>query len=241
MKSSLHLAVVVFVAIASSAIGQTISPPPSTGGGGTPGGNTNDVQCNAGGTFGPCGTVASTTNNNIPGQRLWLRDLGTGLVGNSNSGELQVIKNDGSDGNIITGNLTLSALATDATHTDNTVCVDSSSGVFYKGSGTLGVCLGTSSARYKHDITPLGSSLAEIVALKPSQFYYNKGHGDDGARLQYGFIAEDVAKVIPGIVALDDNGKPNSVDMLAMVPMLVKAMQEQQATINCLRQNKSGC
>lgn len=137
--------------------------------------------------------------------------------------------------------ITATGLATDATHTDNTVCVDSSTGVFYRGSGALGICLGTSSARYKHDIAPLGSSLAQIVTLKPSTFFYNVGYGDDGARRQNGFIAEDVAGVAPELVALDADGRPNSVDMVAMVPMLVKAMQQQQVVIDCLRAGKSGC
>lgn len=142
---------------------------------------------------------------------------------------------------LILRTMTATGLASDATHTDNTVCVDSSSGLFYKGSGTLGVCLGTSSARFKQDIKPSAHGMAEIAALKPVNYRYKSGYGDDGAKQQLGFIAEDVAKTSPSLVGLDADGKPNSVDMLAIVPMLVKAVQEQQTVIDCLRGGGKKC
>lgn len=129
----------------------------------------------------------------------------------------------------------LTTLASDATHTDNTVCVDSSSGVLYKGSATLGICLGTSSARFKHGIQPMGSSLRQMMALRPVSFFYNKGYGDGGAKRQFGFTAEDVNKVAPELIGFDAKGQPNSVDLLAMVPKIISAMQEQQRQINVLK------
>lgn len=128
----------------------------------------------------------------------------------------------------------LNALALDTATVDNTVCV-SGTGRLLKGSGALGVCLGTSSAKFKHDIVSMGAGLAEIVKLTPRNFFYNKGYGDDGKRQQYGFVAEEVVKVIPGVTAPDVNGKPQSVDMLAMVPILVKAIQELKAEIELLK------
>lgn len=126
------------------------------------------------------------------------------------------------------------ALASDAAQTDSNVCVNSS-GTLLKGSGTLGVCLGTSSARFKHDIVSMGAGLAEIVRLAPKNFFYKKGFGDDGKRQQYGFIAEDVVKVLPGVTAPDAKGAPQSVDMLAMVPVLVNAVKELKADNDNLR------
>ncbi len=137
--------------------------------------------------------------------------------------------------------LTATTLATDATHTDNSVCVDTSTGLFYKGSGTVGICLGTSSARYKDVIKPLGNSLMQIAALSPKTFRYRKGYGDGGEKDQVGFLAEDVVKVVPKLVGLDQDGKPNSVDLVGMIPLLVKAMQEQQTVIECLRAKHPKC
>lgn len=131
------------------------------------------------------------------------------------------------------------AMASDTGLTDNTVCIQSGgTGKLLKGTGALGVCLGTSSARYKHDIVSMGAGLAEIVKLEPKNFYYKAGYGDSGTRQQYGFIAEDVVGVLPGLVPLDAEGKPNSVDMLAMVPILVNAVKELQARLAKLEERK---
>lgn len=125
-------------------------------------------------------------------------------------------------------------VASDTATVDNTACIGPS-GKLLKGTGALGVCLGTSSAKFKHDIAPMATGLAEIVRLAPKNFFYNKGYGDDGKRLQYGFIAEDVVKVIPGVTAPDSKGNPQSVDMLAMVPILVNAIKQLKADNDNLR------
>lgn len=123
---------------------------------------------------------------------------------------------------------------TDSGATDASVCRRTSNGQLLTGTGTLGICLGTSSARFKHDIAPMGAGLDELVRLAPKNFFYNEDVGDGGKRQQYGFLAEDVVKVLPGVTAPDENGEPQSVDMLAMVPILVKAVQELNATIKKL-------
>ncbi len=132
-------------------------------------------------------------------------------------------------------------LSTDAGKTTATLCADTTTGQVYKGSGTVGICLGTSSARFKDAIKPLDSGLMQIAALSPKTFRYRAGYGDDGAKEQLGFIAEDVVKVAPKLVGLNADGLPNTVDMVGMIPMLVKAVQEQQAVIECLRSKKSKC
>jgi len=126
-------------------------------------------------------------------------------------------------------NGTLTAtLSSDATTTNNTVCL-LSTGEFRKGSGSNGVCLGTSSARFKSNIVKDALGLDKVAALQPVAFNYKKGYGDDGARRQHGFLAEDVVEVLPDLVGLDKDGKPNSVDVLGMVPMLVNAVKELKA------------
>lgn len=143
----------------------------------------------------------------------------------TSTGALVVSGGVGVAGATWTNTLAVPGIAADTATVDNTVCV-SSTGLFLKGSGALGVCLGTSSAKFKHDIAPMGAGLAEIVQLAPKNFFYNKGYGDDGKRQQYGFIAEEVVKVLPGVTAPDKDGKPQSVDMLSMVPILVRSVQQ---------------
>lgn len=141
-------------------------------------------------------------------------------------------------GSFISTGATITGLASDAAQTDSTVCVNGS-GVLFKGSGTLGICLGTSSARYKTGWHGLAPGLPQILALKPGQFHYLKGYGDGGARLQYGFKAEDVESVLPILVGKDIAGKPNSVDILGMVPVLIQAVQQTNARLNALeKENK---
>ncbi len=72
----------------------------------------------------------------------------------------------------------------------------------------------------------MGAGLAEIVKLSPKNFYYNKGQGDDGAKQQYGFLAEDVVKVLPGLTGLDEDKRPNTVDMVGMIPIIINAVKE---------------
>lgn len=135
------------------------------------------------------------------------------------------------------GSLTLPNISSDATHTDATLCEDTTSHTVFAGSGTAGICLGSSSLRYKERVVPVGEGLAEIEKLKPVNFYYKQGHGDNGAKEQYGFIAEDVISVLPKLTQLDKDGKPNSVDYLGMTPVLVKAVQEQQTEIDALKKS----
>jgi hypothetical protein len=92
--------------------------------------------------------------------------------------------------------------------------------------------------RYKTGITPIQEGLGQILSLEPVNFFYKKGYGDNGAKEQYGFIAEDAVKVLPKLTGLDSEGKPNSFDYLGVVPVLVKALQEQQEEINLLQKGQ---
>jgi Chaperone of endosialidase len=132
--------------------------------------------------------------------------------------------------------ITLNGLATDATHTDRTVCQDTTSKSLFFGSGAVGICLGTSSIRYKRDIEPMTRGLMDVAKLDPKSFYYLPGYGDDGAKRQYGLVAEDVIGVMPEIVGLDIQGRPNSVDWAALTPVMIHAIQELKADNDNLRQ-----
>jgi hypothetical protein len=131
----------------------------------------------------------------------------------------------------------LPLLTTDATLTDATVCATTSGQILHFGSGTLGVCLGTSSARYKHDIEPIRVGLAQVMALQPKSYHLNTDHGDP-AKLYYGFTAEQGGRVLPALMTRDDSGAPNTFDYLGLVPVLVAAIQQQQREIEKLEHRK---
>ena len=130
----------------------------------------------------------------------------------------------------ISGVLINAGITSDATHTDAAVCEDTTSHQFYAGSGAAGICLGTSSLRYKDNVLPLQPGLSEILRLGTISYNYKPGYGDPSRRL-YGFVAEQVNTVMPELVGLNRGGQPNSVDWAGVVPVLVHAIQEQQREI----------
>ncbi|HWD38025.1 MAG TPA: tail fiber domain-containing protein [Fimbriimonas sp.] len=143
------------------------------------------------------------------------------------------------DGDLVTSaNVMFNGIPGDTSVTDATLCREPTFHKTYVGTGTLGTCLGTSSARYKHGIAPLAPGLDSILALKPKSFYLNKSHGDPNKQM-YGFIAEDMVTVLPKLVGLDKQGRPNTADYLGVVPVLVKAMQQQQAEITALKEQNA--
>ncbi len=69
-----------------------------------------------------------------------------------------------------------------------------------------------------------------LMELRPVAFKYREavGNGDDTE--QYGLIAEEVAKLAPGLVQLDEDGKPFSVRYHFLSPMLLNELQKQHRT-----------
>lgn len=173
-------------------------------------------------------TAANSTSNTI-------QIGGTAATGGAGSFTITGTNTLATEAATLRGTFALTDIASDATHTDSAVCQDTTTHIFFAGSGAAGICLGTSSIKFKKDVVPIKEGVAEIMQLKPVNFYYKKGYGDNGARHQYGFIAEDVYKIVPELTGLDKEGKPQSVDYMAIVPVLVKAVQEQQKEIDGLK------
>lgn len=132
------------------------------------------------------------------------------------------------------GNMFNPGITADTGKTDATVCEDTTNHQFFSGTGTLGICLGTSSLRYKRDVRDLDVGLDEIMKLKAKQFKLDADHGDPN-KIMYGFAAEEGIDVLPNLAGVDNKGKPNTFDYLGVVPVLVKAMQEQQREIEHLK------
>lgn len=122
----------------------------------------------------------------------------------------------------------INQIATDATHTDTTVCQDTTTHGLYFGSGTAGICLGNvSSIRFKPDYALIADGLGVINALDPGLYHYGQGmvSGDDG-KLKVGFTAERYAAVLPQFTRYDAEGRPNGLDMMAAFPFAVRAIQQ---------------
>ena len=87
----------------------------------------------------------------------------------------------------------------------------------------------SSDARLKKDIADLSYGLRTLTALRPVAFKWkDQNRGDDR---HLGFLAQDLQKVVPEIVDKDGQTGMLSVNYPGLVPVLVKAIQEQQAII----------
>ena len=99
----------------------------------------------------------------------------------------------------------------------------------------LGVA--TSSARFKDDIRPLKNP-DRLQDLRPVSFRYKPellGHGD--TPLEYGLVAEEVARVFPELVVNDADGKPYTVRYQLLTPLLLAEIQRQEEEIEALKRS----
>lgn len=99
----------------------------------------------------------------------------------------------------------------------------------------------SSSLRYKHDITAnLDENPDKLYDLAVKQFKYNKNYlGETDQRNDkdvIGFIAEEVAEVMPGAVDYDDDGRPEMWNVHVIVPAMLKLIQEQKKQIDALEE-----
>jgi hypothetical protein len=89
-----------------------------------------------------------------------------------------------------------------------------------------------SDARLKTNVQNLGYGLTSVLALLPKEYEYKI---DEGKKC-FGFIAQDVVNVIPELVDVpEDSNEMMGIEYQAIIPVLVKAMQEQQAIIESLK------
>ena len=65
-------------------------------------------------------------------------------------------------------------------------------------------------------------------------FFYKPEYDDGFRQLQYGLIAEEVAKVDPEMVAYDKNGEILSVKYQLLAPMLLNELQRQAGNMRSL-------
>jgi hypothetical protein len=87
-----------------------------------------------------------------------------------------------------------------------------------------------STRRLKKDISDLPFGLETVKALRPVTFTWKTNGLED-----VGFIAEEVAQVQPVLAIFNEQGEPDGVKYSNMSAVLVKAVQEQQTTIDQLK------
>jgi len=93
-----------------------------------------------------------------------------------------------------------------------------------------------SDVRLKENVTAASEGLQVISALRPVRYDWKEGYGNN-KKAQLGFIAQEVEQVFPDAVGSWQLGETEykTVGPSALIPVLVKAIQEQQAMINELK------
>lgn len=102
----------------------------------------------------------------------------------------------------------------------------------------------TSSRRYKNSIQPIGFDMDKLHKLEAKQFKWNSN-----GKLDFGFIAEEVAAIMPELVnyqcddngpILDENGQliPESVKYKQMTALLMEEVKKLALRIKKLEKNQ---
>jgi len=95
--------------------------------------------------------------------------------------------------------------------------------------GQLGTV--SSSRRFKTDIQDMGEASRALMRLRPVTFRYKKPFADGSQPLQFGLITEEVANVLPDLVAYGNDGQPESVKYQVLDSLLLNEMQRQEAEL----------
>jgi hypothetical protein len=131
----------------------------------------------------------------------------------------------GADAGVIRIGTTLSQTATFIAGING---VNASGGVevYINSNGQLGTL--KSSRRFKFDIKDIGAQSDRLMDLRPVAFRYKEAAEDGTHPIQYGLIAEEVAKVYPDLVQYDKQGKPFTVYYHLLTPMMLNELQKAQ-------------
>ena len=108
------------------------------------------------------------------------------------------------------------------------------------GAGTLSTSaagvISASDGRYKTKTRQLGNGLEIIAALKPTYFKWNEDSPFASEYEELGFVAQEVAEVIPEASPCEDEeGKFRNFHDRAIIAMLVKAVQELKAELDTVK------
>jgi hypothetical protein len=102
--------------------------------------------------------------------------------------------------------------------------------VYINTNGQLGTA--TSALRFKEEVQDMDDASQGLMRLRPVTFHYRPQYDDGSRLLQYGLIAEEVAKIYPGLVQYDEHGQPLAVRYQFVDAMLLNEVQRQHRKID---------
>lgn len=97
----------------------------------------------------------------------------------------------------------------------------------------------SSDQRLKTNIKDLNLGLEIIKTLQPKSYFWNKSIpmvANNSPQEQFGFLAQDLEKTLPNLVQTgNDAAHYKSIDYQELIPVLTKAIQDQQKIIEALK------
>ncbi len=97
---------------------------------------------------------------------------------------------------------------------------------------TNAATINSSDARLKTNIQKSSYGLNQVMQMRPVQYNWKTTPTTDK---QIGFLAQDMLTIIPEAVVVPENGDPMGMKYTELIPVLVKAIQEQQKQIEELK------
>ncbi|MEQ1558615.1 MAG: tail fiber domain-containing protein [Methyloglobulus sp.] len=113
---------------------------------------------------------------------------------------------------------------------NNQKTIGSAVSVVIDSNGQLGIL--HSSAEYKTDIQSMNDTSSKLMQLRPVTYHYKDTDKSDKNSLEYGLIAEEVAKVYPDLVAYGADGKIETVQYHKLTPMLLNEVQRMNRSLD---------
>jgi hypothetical protein len=167
-----------------------------------------------------------TVNGNISTGNLLIENTGTSVnFGAINNGYFALLSGVGAEAMRITTSQTIGIGTATPQSGYRLHVVDS---VYVGGNVSASAYTTRSDFNLKDDIFDLKYGLNDVLKLQPVEYTY-KSNGSK----QLGFIAQDIGTILPEVVSFEES---MSVNYQAIIPILTKAIQEQQAQIEALKQ-----
>ncbi|MFN4893654.1 MAG: tail fiber domain-containing protein [Bacteroidota bacterium] len=165
--------------------------------------------------------------------------LGTFAGGSIQTGTSNTLIGHGADVNSPTAVNRIAIGQGAVANSDNSVQLGNSSigNVYTSGAINASSFNVTSDARLKQKINSIDNAISTVLQLQPYS-YEKKSNLSDSyfENKEYGFLAQDIRPILPELVKEGlDTDKTLSVNYIAIIPILTKALQEQQQQIEDLR------
>ena len=159
---------------------------------------------------------------------------GNAVFGQNNSASEAAVRGSATHGdgfgvqgsNFTTGGATANAAAVFGTSNFNTTTIWAGR---FDGDVIAANYYNSSDARLKRDIKDSPHGLKTLLELHPVTYRFERSQGPE--RTELGFLAQEVQKVLPETVMARGPQKELSLNYIALLPVAIKAIQDQQAII----------